>query len=70
MPLRTVQEGCTADDHQGQSIQLPRCGLALITKGKVRLTMSKHIQNIMNTAPIDMDGLTETLSIYHLFQVQ
>ena len=32
--------------------------------------MPKHIQIILETAPSDMDGLTETPSSNHLFQVQ
>ena len=31
--------------------------------------MSKHIRSILETAPTDMDGLTDTPDSNHLFQV-
>ena len=39
------------------------------TKGNVRVTTHKNILSILETAPKQMDGLTETSYANHLFQV-
>ena len=44
--------------------------LGFITKVKVRVTTPKHIKSILETAPTDMERITETLSANPLFQVQ
>ena len=38
-------------------------------KGKVRSTMTKHIQSILENSPVEMDCLAETPYVNHLLQV-
>ena len=44
--------------------------LDFITKSKVRVTITKHIQIIVDTSPTDIDGLVENPAAKHLFQVR
>ena len=39
-------------------------------KGKVKVIMTNHIQSILDTAIIDIDGLVETPASSHLFKVR
>ena len=39
------------------------------TKGKVRITMPKHIEGILEAMAEDMDGVAETPESNHLLQV-
>ena len=39
-------------------------------KGKVKVMMSKHIQRILETTPVETDGLVDILDTNHLFQVR
>ena len=41
-----------------------------IMKGKVKVIMTNHIQSILDTAIIDIDGLVETPASSHLFKVR
>ena len=39
-------------------------------KGKVKVMMYKHIQRILETTPVETDGLVDILDTNHLFQVR
>ena len=40
------------------------------TKGKVRITMSKHIKIILELTSEEMDGMAETPEASHIFTVR